>query len=403
VRRAPSMSDAFDDAYTGILTRLSRIPRRADDPDVRMWGGVVPPWGPRGQELTLGGAGWDDDGARQACIGEAIERVQAYPLPGDGIVESRFSEWKRPEPAIGPGRWTLFHPDQQATFTAFTPDQLLRWVCFREAITGLAQWIPQDFGYLFHESGPRLAPSYSTGLSCGRADHPVLLRGLQEVIERDAMVGAWWGSYPLEEWTADDVFRELDPSIPRRVLRPNRRYRFYRARSPFSDHATMATVEVDGLFAAGSACRETRALSWTKSLLEAIQGAAYVRQLRADRGGMDWVEDRSDFAHHAAYYTAHPEQLRETVLEKATAPDGRASSVESVATLRERLGPERPVLCRIMTPTGIAEAARDWIVLRVVVPGLQPLHGNDRWPHLGGPLWGRPVSDWAKTPPHPFA
>ena len=164
------MTDAFDDAYTGILTRLSRIPRRADDPDVRMWGGAVPPWGPRLQELTLGGAGWDDDAARDACIGEAIERVQAYPLPGDGIIESRFSEWKRPEPAIGPGRWTLFHPDQQAPFTAFTPDQRIRWVCFREAITGLAQWIPQDFGYLFHESGARLAPSYSTGLSCGRAD-----------------------------------------------------------------------------------------------------------------------------------------------------------------------------------------------------------------------------------------
>jgi hypothetical protein len=115
------------------------------------------------------------------------------------------------------------------------------------------------------------------------------------------------------------------------------------------------------------------------------------------------VEELSDFAHHASYYTAHPERLRETVLARAAAPERRACPVESVATLRERLGAERPVLFRIMTPPGIAEAARDWIVLKVVVPGLQPLHGNDRWPHLGGPLWGRPVSEWAMTPPHPFA
>ena len=56
-----------------------------------------------------------------------------------------------------------------------------------------------------------------------------------------------------------------------------------------------------------------------------------------------------------------------------------------------------------MTPPGIAQAQLGWYVLRVVVPGLQPLHGDHRLPHLGGPLWApRGLHDWAGMPPHPF-
>jgi ribosomal protein S12 methylthiotransferase accessory factor len=404
---------SFDDAYTGILTRLSSIPRLAGDPDVHLWGGVVPPWGPRDRDLLPGGAGWEKGDARDACVGEAIERVQAYPLPVDELIEATHADWPLEESALGPERWVLFHADQYRSplfpFAPFSRETRCRWVCFREAETGVPRWIPEEFGFLFHEADdrPRIAPAYSTGLSCGRAVHPVLLRGVQEAIERDGILGAWMGGYDLEEWPAALVLGELDPSLPAKFRRPNRRYRFYRVKSPFSDHVTIATTEGDDqggyLFAAGSACRETRPGSWAKSLLEAIQGAAYVRQLRADRGGLDWVDELSDYSHHAAYYSAHPDRLSNTVLHHARQPSEASLSTESLAALRRRLGPDRPVLFRIMTPPGIAEEHPGWIVVRAVVPGLQPLHGNHRWPHLGGPLWRGSVVDWRSMPPHPFA
>jgi thiazole/oxazole-forming peptide maturase SagD family component len=402
---------SFDDPYTGLLTRLSPVPRRAGDPDVRLWAGMVPPWGPRDQDLPLGGAGWDDDAGRDACVGEAIERVQAYPLPVDRLIEATFPELD--EPAVEPERWVLFHPDHyrssQFPFVPFSRATRCRWVCFREAGTGLPRWIPEEFGFLFHAAGTerRISPAYSTGLSCGRAGHPLLLSGLQEVIERDGITGAWLGGYGIEEWPAASVFGELDPALLPRVRRPNRRYRFYRVRSPFSDHVTITTVEGDDhggfVFAAGSACRETRSQSWEKSLLEAIQGALYVRQLRADRGGLDWVDGLSDYAHHAAYYSAHPVRLEGTILHHAAAPATAASSSEPIGLLQERLGADRPVLFRILTPPAVAQEFPDWRVVRVVVPGLQPLHGNHGLPHLGGPLWNGPLDDWRSMPPHPFA
>ena len=78
-------------------------------------------------------------------------------------------------------------------------------------------------------------------------------------------------------------------------------------------------------------------------------------------------------------------------------------AAESLSDLAARLGPARPVLFRNVTPPGIASEARDWYVLRVLVPGLQPLHGSDDFPHLGGDLWApRGLAAWTDVPPHPF-
>jgi hypothetical protein len=72
-------------------------------------------------------------------------------------------------------------------------------------------------------------------------------------------------------------------------------------------------------------------------------------------------------------------------------------------TLAARLGPDRPVLFRLLTPAGIAADIPGWAVLRVLVPGLQPMHGDHLFPFLGGPLWApRDPREWAAIPPHPF-
>jgi ribosomal protein S12 methylthiotransferase accessory factor YcaO len=148
----------------------------------------------------------------------------------------------------------------------------------------------------------------STGLACGRWDQPVLLRGLQEVLERDAVMGAAWGRYPLEEYQAERVFAGLDPAVPPRLRRPNLHYRFYRVATPFSAHVTAVTLQGEDragfCFSAGASCRQTRAASWLKSLLEAVQGRHYVRYLKGQyrlKGGRLGIP--ASFADHAVYYS----------------------------------------------------------------------------------------------------
>jgi ribosomal protein S12 methylthiotransferase accessory factor len=397
--------------FTGLFRRWGPIPLRPHDPAISAWSGVLPNWGPGKTDLAVGGVGLDAGAAEAAALGEAIERWQSRPMPTDRLIEASFSRWSLDEPAIDPARWVLFHPDQYALpgfpFAPLHARTECRWVCCRAAGSGEPCWAPAWLVFLECESVH--GPSLSTGLSAGRQGSPVLLRGLQEVIERDALVGAWWGRYLLEEHDAGGVFALLPDGVPERLRRPNLTYRCYRVRTRYSANVTVATLageDREGFcFSAGSACRETRQASWLKALLEAVQGRHYVRYLRrapAAAGIVDGVP--TDFAGHALYYSLYPSRLGHTVLDRpvpASSEDEGAH--EPFAALAERLGPGHPVLFRLLTPPGISAAGEPWLVLRVLVPGLQPLHGHHGYPFLGDPLWApRAAGEHDGVPPHPF-
>ena len=174
---------------------------------------------------------------------------------------------------------------------------------------------------------------------------------------------------------------------------------------------TLVTLEGEDregyCFSVGASCRETRGASWTKSLLEAIHGRHYVRYLKTqvDGGAIKVGHCPTSFAEHAVYYSVHPEQLRATIFNHCKSADERRefAGPEPIARLIERLGPDRLVLFRSMTPPALATESLGWHVLRVVVPGLQPLHGHHAYAHLGGPLWSpRGLADWRTMLPHPF-
>jgi ribosomal protein S12 methylthiotransferase accessory factor len=247
----------------------------------------------------------------------------------------------------------------------------------------------------------RFTPAISTGWSAHRSVDRAVLRGVQEVIERDALMGGWWGAYPIEAHAL-----EVSPAL----ARPNLTYRAYRIASPYSDHVTMVTVEGDDregpCFAIGSACRETRAASLDKATLEAVQGRHYVRYLRSELAARGVTELRvpRDFREHAVAYSLDPTRLAATPLATARPAGAVLGGDEPLAALVRRLGEARPPLFRLMTPPALAQHGLDWVVVRVMIPGLQPMHGDHALPFLGGPCWGgRPLAAWATIPPHPFA
>jgi len=407
------MNHWFESRFTGLFTEFGRIEPRSHDPAVQIYAGSIRTNGRAAAERNVGGAGWNWVAAEAACVGEAIERLQLQPISRDRHIEASFQSWPLDEPAVVPERWVLFHAEQYAQrdfpFRPLTRATVCRWVCFREVVNGQPWWVPEEFAFLNPRTGAshQICPGLSTGLSCGQRGQPVLLRGLQEVIERDAILGAWWSTYPLEEWEDQQVFALLGPSLRSRVERPNLRWRFYRVRSPFSAHVTMASVEGEDhegfCFSIGSACRETRESSWSKAILEAVQGRHYVRVLKGEQRNAGPL---CDFPDHAVHYSFHREQLAATVLHcpPSAASDTEDGCVEEdLPALVERLGRDRPVLARAMTPPALVQENLGWHVWRVIVPGLQPLHGNQQLAHLGGPLWSpRGLAEWAATPPHPF-
>ena len=410
------MIAGYDSRFTGLFSQLVRAPLRPHDPAVYIAAGQTPAWLAGEMELGGSGAGWTAHEADLACVGEALERVLSRAMPSDVSVEAAWDRWPMDEPAIRPDDFVLFHTQQYALagfpFVPLTANEKLSWVCCRGAITGDAAWVPEEMVFLLPRRGQsqRFAPGFSTGLSCGRTGDPVLLRGAQEVIERDALVGSWWGGYAIEEWPATTVLDTLGADTRWRVERPNLTYRFYRIRSPYSEHVTLVSIrgqdEEGPIFSVGSACRETRETSWQKSILEAIQGRHCCRRLLAQwrSGGQPALEVPTTFFEHALYYLVHPDRLATTPLERPLQPEAVNASRERLEGLQQRLGVARPILFRLLTPQGLRELFPDWIVLRVIIPGLQPLHADHRLPFLGGPSWKpRTLADWQAVPPHPFA
>jgi ribosomal protein S12 methylthiotransferase accessory factor YcaO len=168
----------------------------------------------------------------------------------------------------------------------------------------------------------------------------------------------------------------------------------------------MVTVEGEDregfCFSVGSACRESRRASWMKATLEAVQGRHYVRHLR-QQGIEPLRRPLKTFADHAVYYSFHRDELDRTIFNRTrSSSEEPASPDEDLQLLCERLQ-QHPVLVRNLTPPMLIEQGLDWRVVKVIVPGLQPLHGDERFAHLGGRLWlPRGPEDWSKAPPHPF-
>ena len=389
--------------FTGLFRASGAAPRRPHDPAVAVWSGTPANRPITGNVDAVGGAGWTDAAAELAAVGEAVERWQTHPLPGDATHRARAGELPG---ALGPQAFVLFSPAQYAQpgfpFVPVPGDQPLDWVAFRRVADGARAWVPRELAFMDLRPGAlhRFTPAISTGWSAHARIDRAVLRGVQEVIERDAVIGGWWGRYALES-----VPVEVSPAL----ARANLTYRGYRIASPYSDHVTMVTVEGEDreghCFAIGSACRETRAASLEKSTLEAVQGRHYVRYLRAQLAarGVTRIAVPHNFAEHAVAYSLDPSRLATTALARAT-PARELGAPEPLAALLGRLGDAHAPIFRLMTPPALIQQDLGWVVVRVIVPGLQPMHGDHALPFLGGPVWGdRPLSDWAAIPPHPFA
>lgn len=418
-------ADLLTNSYSGLLVDAGEVPREAFDPHVPMWSGQAASGFGLASRRPVGGIAWTRADAEAACRGEAVERWRAGAEPGDRAVESSFARWPLDERPIEPERWVLFHREQYAQadfpFRPFGRDTVVRWFGMRDALTGEPVWVPDELVFLDFPGRAQhlLAPGLSTGLSAGLAEFPLVLRGLQEVLERDAVVGAWWGRYALEEYAPDAVWRHFDRQQQQAVQRPNLEYRFYRIHSPYTAHAGLVSLTGEDrggwCVTVGAACRESLGPMWQKALLEAIHCRYFVRYQRraaAEQGSVGHCP--RSFHEHALYYSFYPERWRDTPLARTARPlesepaspsrgNGPNPGTESLASLAERLGPERPVLVRILTPSPLAQAGSAWRVVRVVVPGLQPLHGHHGLPFLGGPLWApRGLAAWNEIPPHPF-
>lgn len=407
------------DPVTGPIQTLVRLGPEAGDPAIATWLAPVadPGWAQAGHPiLSCGGTSLDDDQARAAALGEAVERMSACAPRATAMPVAPYDDVVAH--AVDPAAWDLFDPAtrEQAAFpfARVSPADPISWT----------------WGSSLTRQRPVLVPASRVFLAFGertpadRADHPVVsgfatgnthaeaaTAALLETIERDALMIAW--------------VNRLSP--PRLALDRS---------SPGPVGAYAAAFEDAGV--------ELRclllALDLGAPVVVAMARGARPRDrslVLAAAAGLDpasacvralaeLAANRRHVRHMAALASAHREAVPVPRHERRGAddpPSAGAAQLEDWWDARETVSigdvhapiPAAAALHRLVC--SIAAAGLETVIVdltlpeirdlgvcvaKAIVPGSYPLMLDDRWPHLGGPrLRWAPVRSGLLGTPRP--
>jgi ribosomal protein S12 methylthiotransferase accessory factor len=366
----------------GIVLPPQTVKRTLADPagivDVGIPANSPDPWA-----STAGGIGRDADEAELAAIGEALERYAAATVR---LPEQERSDLGGRE-VLGLADFSLFSDEQRGR-----PDFQYRDVYETDAqytnVYALADnrevWAPS---VLVGLSGASPVTT-SNGLAAG-PPHAALLRAVQELVERDALMITWLHGVPGRRVELPDPFVE-------EVGRLGGDVACIDATPGYSPHPVALVcghlpLRGHPRYSLGAACRESWDAAVEKAYLEWLQGVTFAGYYLAHnpRGRFGDPTDVRTFDDHAVYYTLHPEQwtelplLRgETVVRREPGPDAAAvaGSLTALAAALKENGVA--VYYRDLTTSDVREAGL--AVVRALSPDLAPIGCDQRWPFLGG-------------------
>ncbi|MFI6908355.1 YcaO-like family protein [Nonomuraea sp. NPDC050394] len=359
----------------------------------------------QGKEVTGGAALGDEEAARSAAIGEAVERHSANQVPGE-LLKAAYRDLRRA--AIDPDDLALYSPDQYAArgfpFVPITRDLEIAWVPAEDLTSGERVLVPASLVYVNYFTGPRRAePLTNYPILAGTAAAPTREEArraaLREVLERDA-VTIWWAgnapAAPIEEPAGGPLAAAL-----REAAGSGLTVTLLRLPSEFG--ATVAGVFVEDprrrVVGFGSACRDTEAEAAAKAFTEAVgtyengrvllrrdAGPPYLKR-RDDRRYLDDLRrgwrDVNDVRLHVQIYL--DERLQGEALDRLRAPTGRPVTTSAAF---------RAYAVDLTVP------GSDLQVARVIVPGLY-CDAPAAFPFLGGTRL--PASPDLTRQPLPFA
>lgn len=349
-----------------------------------------------GASMTCGGVGFSREDAMLACLGESVERYCCQFRDDD----SWFGTYNDIcEQTVDPESIAIFSEEQYLQqsfpFSAFTRETAVRWVKGKDLTRNESVYVPACLVYMPYEDGgmePAITPAISTGLSCECSFEKAVLKGLCEVVERDAFTITWLKrvataelveipgdiqesfNYGQIEYHVYDLTSECGVFVYMVVSRGN------------SDSGELITVGV------GAGLDPVEVLR--KAFLENAQGRLCLTGLVRER--VDWVLEE-DFANvlsfddHAMVLSRKPELMGELDFlgAKGKRPfnaDVGGGGCDTQAALSgcieklESLG--MSIIVKDLTTEDIKSLGL--CVVRVIIPGMQQLHGIHRLAFLGG-------------------
>lgn len=421
----------------GIVRRVGHGCVHAQDPkafafgslagDISRYSGVL--------NVSKGGGGGDSSiRALAATLGEAVERYCMFFYDKQQMVLASYREVANE--AVRPDDIRLFSQRQIESLGGrsrahyFTEDSKIRWVWGYSLTEQRPRLVPASLVYMnykYDEDEAVIGSNASTGLAAGLTIEEAILVGISEVVERDAFTICWLRRRPGRRIVIDD--EAMRQFLAQRFLanHPKVSVIAYDVTTEVGIPSVFVVMKRPAEFGAtvcvGSASRLDATEAVTKCCFEAGQALPYFRFLLGQLKHWEPAPDYSNvtsFDHHAIFYTKRPDLVPEAFefLDHAEPAvplshlprlgTGRVLSdiTRSVDRLRAA-GLE--VIVTDITTADVREVGMR--VVRVVIPGMVPMHGAHSYPYLGAKrlaqfpasgAWSGGDPEAINPFPHPF-
>jgi len=194
-----SLEDILVNAHAGVIRGIWEVPIDPDDPEIHVYSCRLADiskynlWS--GSEGSAG-AGLSRYDARISAIGEGIERYCNSLIDKEKLISGSFHDLSKEYNVLQPEKLELFHEKQykNLNYCQFTAEVKLKWVWGYSLINRRDILVPACLIYLpyYPEEGEGIiGPSISTGTACASSYHEAVLKGIYEVVERDAFTIMW--------------------------------------------------------------------------------------------------------------------------------------------------------------------------------------------------------------------
>lgn len=420
----------------GLIRTLDRFPKDVQEPEQPI---IVGAELANAQFLAeaagfvnCSGKGATVTAARDGALGEALERYAALTWVPDRRVYATRGELDGP--SLHPRELVLFADDQYAElpYAPYCDDTALEWVPARSLTSGGEVWVPllaAHLGYQVPDSAGYLFPTTSNGFAAGATLTGAVLRGLLEVVERDAFLLSWSHRLAGTRYDAttvpDPETHDIAAAYARRGVRidvhllPVDTAATVVLAAGWCDEQPAVVIglgaDLDPVAAARRAVLEVAQVRPAlRSRLRQSANAARLAELVADPTRVAGLEDHDLLYADTATAAAGLGYLLDVAsctwdavpvegLDEATALRRLVSSLAEVAG---------DVLYVDTTPDDVARLGVQ--VARGIVPGFQPIHFGATEARLGGErlfrmpadlgLYPRPARrDELNLAPHPLA
>lgn len=423
----------------GIVQKVSHGCYHAQDPSTFAMGVMasdISRFAETANSSKGGGGGDNLLGALAATLGEAAERYCMFFYDKNAMVHAPYREIA--DDAVSPDLLRLYSREQidslgpNAKVRYFDEDTPVRWVWGYSLTTQKPRLVPASLVYMNYQfqDEPVIGRNASSGLASNLTVEEAILAATLEIVERDAFTICWLSKRPGRKLIVDD--EEVQTFL-------RQRFQIDHPKVETRIHDITLDVPISSLFVVikrpselgptvcvGSTSRLDPKQALRKCFLEAGQGLPYFRYLLAQL--KDWQPSDdflnvTSFDHHCVFYLKRPDLVPEAFAflddVEGTVPlssiqdrsTGRVlGDVQRCVELLKGAGLE-VIVVEITTPDILDVGLR---VVRVLIPGMVPLHGVYKFPFLGSkrlaqfPLRGETGQSNGRGPknfntyPHPF-